>query len=340
MMRRALALVVLAGASACSGNAHPAPYDFGPEAGTPATPNGALVGDIAVDAGLDAASDAPGDAAADAADAGIDAADAAISYGLCDPTAAWKSGVLLPASTVEDDALGSLSSDELTIAWTSGSEGSSAVHYADRLSTTVPFGAVQTAAGTFAFDRAALSPDGLRLTVTNADRKGFSQLTRLARSATFGAAAVGPYAALNDFGASTMPAAEHFGDPMLSPNDKRFYFSRYGGGRTDTIFASNRIFTNDAWGEGTSLGGPSELVAVGGTRKRPTGVSADGRAFFFWDETASTERVAWYVPTTYAFEKVVDLGARAMAQPNAQCDRLYYSGAGSTNVDLFSADRN
>lgn len=331
MRCRPLALVVLVGAAACSSKAPVPPYDFGDAATPPATPgDGGIDGNPASDANVsDAISDAPSDAA-----------DAAISYGVCDPAAVWKSGVLIPASTVEDDSLGSLASDELTIAWTSGTEGSSTVHYADRLSTSVPFGAAQTAAGAFAFDRAALSPDGLRLTVVNADRKGFSELTRVARTDAFGGAAVGSYSSLNDFGANIMPAAELFGDPMLSPNDKRLYFSRYGGGRTDTIFASNRIFANDSWDQGTSLGGPSELVAVGATRKRPTGVSVDGRAFFFWDETASTQRVAWYVPTTYMFEKVVDLGAHAMAQPNGQCDRLYYSAAGGANVDLFFTDRN
>jgi hypothetical protein len=33
----------------------------------------------------------------------------------------------------------------------------------------------------------------------------------------------------------------------------------------------------------------------------------------------------------------VDLGTRTMAAPNAACTTLYYSAAGASTVDLFSA---
>jgi len=55
---------------------------------------------------------------------------------VCDPTAKYQSGTLIPVSTPQSDLFGAVTPDELTIAWmaTAGS-----VLYADRAKATDPF---------------------------------------------------------------------------------------------------------------------------------------------------------------------------------------------------------
>jgi|HubBroStandDraft_2_1064218.scaffolds.fasta_scaffold40876_1 hypothetical protein len=270
---------------------------------------------------------------------------------VCSQTATWGAGTELAISassdaTSLDNNLGAITPDELTIAWTIGTGSSAVIAYADRAADTDPFGEPQTlSASSFAQDRVAVSPDGLRLVVVSSDRQGFLELTRTARSGasnTFGAASVGSYS--NFVG--ILPMGESFGDPVLSADDNTFYYSIYGRpGETDTIARTTRLVSTDAWPSGALLPATSVLAEEQEEvtlRRRPTAISSDDQTLFYWDEVSGTERATWINTSTGVFTGFVDLGARQWANPNTACTRLYYSdqpGAasldGATALDLF-----
>lgn len=298
-----------------------------------------------------AGNDAPGDAAppsdamtstgadADAGDDGGGFMGPAPPGAACSKTATWAAGVLLSVSSApSNDAFDSVTPDELSIAWTLGDGNARTINYADRASTTDAFGAPQTlAAGLYVGDRVALSPDGLRLIVVNADGKGFSELTRSSRAQpaqAFGAASTGSFSNLD---ATVLSAGQSYGDPVLSADDTVFFYSVYGGaGQTQTIFRSARLLAGEAWSDGAPLQASSALAAQGALRRRPTGISADKQTLFFWDEVSGIERAAWLNDSTGAFDTFVDLGTRSMAAPNQACSRLYYSAQGAMSLDVFT----
>jgi hypothetical protein len=310
-----------------------------------------------VDASSDATSDATSldgagaDGGSDAADGGDDSEGGAVADGgdgggfppppgaLCSTTPTWGAGTLLSISTASDDELDSVTPDELTIAWTSGTGGAAVVEYADRASTTDPFSAPQTlAAGQFTTDRVALSQDGLRLVAVSSDGQGFSELTRTSRLApgnTFGVAGMGTYANLDATGALT--AGQSYGDPVLSADDRAFYYSVYGNGATATVFRTARLFAGDSWPAGAAVASSSGLAAQGALRRRPTGISSDEQTLFFWDEVMTMERAAWIDESTGSFDVFANLGTMAMAAPNTACTELYFSSAGASSIDLFSS---
>ncbi len=319
-----------------------APGTVVPEGGSPGldAPTGSdATGDAAGDAGADATASADGDAGGDGAGFTGPPPPAAA----CGRTSTWATGVVLSVSSPsDDDVLDSITPDELSIAWTVGQGGARTIDYADRASTSDAFGAPQSlTAGQFIGDRAALSPDGLRLVVVNADGQGFSELTRSSRAGgTFGAAATGSYSNLD---AEVLSAGQSFGDPLLSADDTVFYYSVYGGaGQTQTIYRSARLLAGEAWEVGAALQPSASLAAQGTLRRRPTGISSDKQTLFFWDEVGAeagsgTERAGWIDETTGVFNTFVDLGMRSMAAPNAGCSRLYYSAQGASSIDLFTA---
>jgi hypothetical protein len=290
------------------------------------------------------------DATADSADGSGSGADTGADTGdgggfppppgpLCNTTPSWGAGVLLSISTSADDELDSVTPDELSIAWTSGTGSSAVVEYADRASTSDPFGTPQTlAAGQFTTDRVALSQDGLRLVVVNADGQGFSELTRTSRlppGNTFGAAGVGTYSNLD--AAGELASGQSYGDPVLSADDHAFYYSVYGAGLTTTVYRTERLFPNDAWPAGAPVAAAAGLAAQGSLRRRPTGISSDEQTLFFWDEVMGMERAAWIDESTGSFDIFANLGTQSMAAPNTACTELYFSSMGTSSVDLFSA---
>jgi hypothetical protein len=257
---------------------------------------------------------------------------------VCDSSATWAAGTLLPISTASDDTLDAITPDELTIAWTAGSGSTASIEVADRAAATDPFGAPQTvAAGSFGTARAALSPDGLRLVVVDTGGQSFSELTRTSRTApgnTFGAPATGKMANFS----GVLSSGESYDDPVLSADDNAFYYSVTGGTQTVTVYRAARLLPTDTWPAGTALTKSTVLAAQGTARCRPTSISSDEQTIFFWDEITNTEKAAWIDEATGAFDGlVVDLGARAWAGPDTACDRLYYSEAGASSVDLFVA---
>jgi hypothetical protein len=350
-----IALLLATAGYACSSSDRPPETEVGnlvpdasePDEGIVRGPSEGGPREAAADAAaVDAASDAEaGDAGADG-DTGVDAG-ADVGAGgfpqppaaLCHTDAVWEAGTPLTISTGSSDVLDAVTPDQLTIAWTTGTDGGATVQYADRATSAVAFGApVTLAAGSFATDRAALSADGLRLVVVSADGQSFLEAIRASRTApgnTFGVPAVGTYANLDVAGPPL--AGQSYGDPVLSADDHFFYYSVFGAGITATVYSSARVFGGDPWPPGSPVASTPALEAQGAQRRRPTGVSSDGQTLFFWDEVTAIERAVWINESTGSFDLFVDLGAKSMAAPDTACDRLYYSAQGASSEDLFVA---
>jgi hypothetical protein len=255
---------------------------------------------------------------------------------LCSMTSGWGPSLTLAISTAADDFLGSLTPDELSLAWTTSDGGALQIEYADRPSLADPFGPARILSGAFAQDRAALSPDGLKLVLVNADRRGFTQYTRSLRTEDFGNPGSGPLAS---YAPDLLPSGHSLADPVLAPDNKTFIYSEYGSGVVDTVHQSKRLFDGDPWSPGNVLGAV-ELQASGTDRRRPTGISADGRTLFFWDDTSAHERAGFFSLERAQFSRFVDLGQLRGAEPNAACTRLYFSGPGQSSLELMVASAN
>jgi hypothetical protein len=135
--------------------------------------------------------------------------------------------------------------------------------------------------------------------------------------------------------------AVHLADPVIGQNDKSFYYSLYGSGLLDTVIRSNRADMSP-WPNGAALHASANAFQTAGpSRRRPTGIAADDRTLFYWDEVDSTEKMAWRPTPTGTFDHFETLGGSFRgAVPNANCDKLYYSAAGATGgLDLFVASR-
>jgi len=255
---------------------------------------------------------------------------------ICGAAQVWVDGAALAISTPAADRFGSITPDELSVAWATSSSGVVTVRYADRTTNQAAFDAPRSLVGAFALDRAAFSSDGLRLVVVNADRRGFTEFTRASRDDALGAPGIGPFAAFEDYAQHTMAAGNSFADVLLDPDDKVLLYSEYGSGVVDTVHRTRRLFSGDPWSVGLPLVA-AELQSSGAQTRRPTGMSADGRTLFFWDGLLGIERAGFFDFPRDSFASVRDLGQLIDAQPNADCTRLYHSGPGVSSLDLFVA---
>jgi hypothetical protein len=244
---------------------------------------------------------------------------------VCSTTAKWSDGtVIQSASTSAHDVFSAITPDELTIVWMSITASGPVLRYADRDSATgsfAPYGYLTS--DYFAAERAAVSPDGARIVVVRKDKKGFGEFVRRGRFYSFDITpSEASFAALDSQG-RMLETSEFFGDPVLSSDDRTFYYSKYGSEGTVTVFAATRS-DPVPWPLGTPVEG-APLLNDCGARRRPTGVSADGLTLFYYDESSGSERATWRKSTDSAFSGFVDLGSRIGAQPNAACTSLYFS---------------
>ncbi len=335
--RSALACLVL-GPSIAAGCSAGSPSESSSEgtydSGIYISPDGAIIGadgSVNRDGATDGGSNS--DASGDSGDSGTYTGPPPPPT-VCDPAATFGTGSALSISTADDDVLDAITPDELTIAWTQGAGGTATVDYADRTSTSSSFNSPQKfAAATYTADRVALSPDGLTLVIVNDDAKGFSELTRAARGDAFGSPALGSFGNIN----ADTPVGGSVGDPVIDSSNTAFYFSVYGTTSTKTIYRSLRLMPTDPWGNGGVLNVAAGLQTSGSSRRRPSGISSDGRTLFFFDQVTSSERAAWVNETTGQFDSFADLGSRLWAAPATSCSTLYYSATGASSVDLFVA---
>ena len=66
--------------------------------------------------------------------------------------------------------------------------------------------------------------------------------------------------------------------------------------------------------------------------RRPSGISADDLALFYWDETTSSESIAYRATPGGDFNLFVNIGVMKNAVPTASCSRLYYSTAAASGA--------
>jgi hypothetical protein len=261
---------------------------------------------------------------------------------ICPTTAAWGNGTALAISTGED-TFGAITPDERTIVWTSGGDaGGFTVYVADRTGPSVPFAnptVVPLAADGFVPGALAVSPDGLRVAAL-APGMGFFLLTRSARGSAFGGSMTTTELATINDELSESETVDELGDPVFGQADQTFYYSRYSaaGGAIPTIFEATRTGTMP-WGDGTPLSGPAVEETDAGQRRRPTGISADDRTLFYWDDATGAEMMAWRPTSTASFTTAASIGPRTGAQPNSACTAIYYSAAAGAGTGLFVAAR-
>jgi hypothetical protein len=225
--------------------------------------------------------------------------------------------------------------DEQVIAWTTVEEDLVKLHTAERASADQPFGTPRTLTVDAAPDRVAMSPDGLRILYADADGKAFSVVTRATRGDDFSLSDSVEVSLLNGPD-RTLGADELYGDPVISSTDRLLLYSRFGAGRTQTLFLSRRTTPDVPWPDGVELATARRFDAIDDDRFQPTGLSSDGRTLFLWHEAEMLEYAVLFDAGRSSFESSVSLGGLSGAMPNADCGRLYYDSAG-VSPDLFFA---
>ncbi len=250
---------------------------------------------------------------------------------LCAQGETWGSPVaVLTTASADATTFGAVTPDELTLAWTSTSGGVVTAWYADRASTSVAFGAPQSLASTFgtlSFDRVSLSGDGLRIVGISSTSMGFVAAKRAARTGPFDTDDSTEFTGISGVEGVKPTLAT----PLLAPDDTMFFYIETNAMTDAVVFESPGA---PPWGPGAFLNA-TQLQRVGTQYRRPTGISGDDLALFYWDETTSTESIAFRENTGADFNLFVNLGALTNAVPTADCARIYYStpaAAGAINI--------
>jgi len=276
-----------------------------------------------------------GDAAANPSDGGADASNdggtTPLPAAVCDPLQMWGAAAKIPLSTAQEDTLVSVTSDERSLTWITPIDN--AVYYADRDDPAQPFGAAKIlpTAGLALGERVAITFDGLTLYAIRSDRQGLVAFARDSRADSFATHGTLSLDNLNAEGAS-LGAGNYFTDLVVS---NTVLLLRVTGGASAGIRLATRALPGEAWSATSPFAAQSELAISGGKARRPTGISSDRRALFYWDEVSMTEKVALFPFDTATATAFVDIGDRASAQPNSLCTSLYYSATG----DLFLAPK-
>jgi len=218
----------------------------------------------------------------------------------------------------------SLTADELSAAFSSGSGVDAKLYVADRATAEAPFVAtpVTLPSGYEVASGVSLSSDGLRLLLVMTDHSGFGELTRSARSDGFdGEPSTLPYAKINVL---KLMSGRSVGWPVLSSDGQSLYFlSYFGQGLVNqSHLGEDGVFDFGAVIDEFTLGGEA------GAYKLPTGLSADERAIFFFDEATEHSMALFRSRPGAPFYDPLDLGPRRGMAPNLDCSRLYSSDDG------------
>jgi hypothetical protein len=217
----------------------------------------------------------------------------------------------------------SMTPDELSVALSTGSGGSLALSVADRTSAKGEFVAlgVSVPEDYEAASGVSLSSDGLTLILVRTDHSGFGQLTRSARGAMFEADAdTTPFSKINSL--KPMSGAS-VGWPVLSSDGQNLYFVSY----LSNAFVNQSRRQNGVFDFGTEID-PFTLGGKVGEYKLLSGISADERAIFFFDQTTKHAMALFRSrPGDAPFYDPLDLGDRRGVVPNEDCSRVYSSVA-------------
>jgi hypothetical protein len=335
-----LAAAVTFGPAACSSGSdnHPAGIDTGgggPNGGNSAANVGGSSGNGSATAGDSSsfAGDAAGAAGA-APDAGFesDAGPGRAPPGpsTCSQTAVWSGATTVSGvSSSADETFLSLTPDELDLAFLRAG----ALYVAHRAGATAPFTVSAPIAlpdGWSAAQGAALSADGRRLVLLSTDQTLLSEMTRASRDAAFsGTVDQTAFSAVNE---TSMYSGNIYAAPVLSADDQQLFLNSASIGGASTIVASTRE-ASQPWSLPTRV--IAALDGAAGARRLPTGISADARTLFYFNEGTMKEEARWRDEPllTSPLYDVVDLGTRGGAQPNTACDKLYSNAAGDVIVE-------
>ncbi len=246
----------------------------------------------------------------------------------CGLSGSWGDGEQVAVDAALGATLIGISPDELTLVWSEPQTSVTGYFVADRASPSEEFGAAQALAATHVV---ALGPDGLRLVRLSDDQSALLSVKRTSRGEAFGLAEEGEFALLN---ADAQARGWGFLGCALAPDDQTLYYSVVAPDEPYPLRVSRRS-SDSSWPVGEAVQG-CELEAHGGYGRYPTAVSADGRTLFFFDTWRGVARAAWRASADGAFTWFRDLGEIQAPQPNAACDRLYYS-APDASASIFSA---
>ncbi len=283
--------------------------------------------------------------------------DAAMVDPTCSPNQKWGTATNVAITGVQGFAtqpLVTVTNDELTIAWVvDDGNGQGSVFYADRTSTSDAFGSptqlmamsvggssyfvdgslvTDGGVGYFAFDRVALSSDGLTLVGVAVGGLHMAEFDRSVRTASFDTT---PLESSYNGLAAVLMAGEKLGDPVLAANGKELVYSRYGLDPSITI-QDSFLVTGTAW-PGGSGEGTGALEGSNGKRKHPTSMTADRLALFVWDEAGQAYGVLRDYPTSQ-FNYTIPFGNRFSIQVNGACSRIYFVAPAASGYVLQQAD--
>lgn len=288
--------------------------------------------------------------------------DAAMVDATCKMSMNWSAPTAVPGVAVFATAtppLVTMTNDELTIVWViAGSGGAGTVYLADRATTSDSFGSPTVITGFttgtvtspydggpapdggdtyFAFERVAVSPDGLTLTGVALGDQHLAQLTRLARPGTTFEAPTEAFE--KPLAASLMTQfGEKLGDLVVGPNALDLIYSRYGDSQT-TVYESTRTMISANW----EPGAPRAVAlteSMNGLRKHPSSLTADKLTLFIWDDSTNAGAYILRPTVTADFNYTVPLGAAYYSpQINGPCTRLYYvTSSGANQYQLVQSD--
>jgi WD40-like Beta Propeller Repeat len=252
-----------------------------------------------------------------------------VTPGACSEAAMWMGATPLATVSTGNDTLLSITSDELDIVFLR----SGAVYRAHRDAPSDSFGAavlVTIPTGYDATIGVALSSDGKTLVLVSSDGQSFASLSRDSRTVDFGATAdPSLFLGLNERSLQTL---EHYAAPVLAPDGKSFVFSGFTPGEDGLAVVYESAMASGAWDMPNNIS-DSLFDGTGSKRSLPTGLSSDSRTLFYFDEATSTEVARFRDRPDAPLYDSVDLGTPTGAMPNAKCDHLYYSSAGSVLTD-------
>jgi hypothetical protein len=224
---------------------------------------------------------------------------------------------------VADITLLAMTSDELSVAFTTGSGDTLVLHVSDRGTTQADFTEVSVTvpAGYDAKSGVSLASDGSRLLLVGEDHASFAELSRAKRGTAFeGDVDTTPYAKLNSLKAMS---GHSLGWPVLSSDGKDLYFVSYFG---QALVTQSHLGQDGAFDYGTEID-PFTLGGPPGEYKLLSGLSSDQRAIFFFDEVTQHAMALFRSRDGAPFYDPLDLGARRGAVPNKDCSRVYSSVA-------------
>jgi hypothetical protein len=222
---------------------------------------------------------------------------------------------------VADVTLLAMTTDELSVAFTTGSADTLALHVADRASTEAAFTEVSVTLPVD-YDAASgvtLSSDGLTLVLVSQDHASLGALSRAQRGDAFaGDIDTAAFDKLNSLKEIT---GDSLGWPLLSKDGKTLYYVSYAGSAlvTECTAGQDGVFDFGTQIDEFTLGGSS------GKFKLLSGLATDERAIFFYDQESKHSMALFRSHDGAPFYDPVDLGDRRGAAPNADCSRVYSS---------------